>query len=290
MELIDQKSSIVSERLKNDRPTFWYVPEYDGLECLDADFHSHAYAPHRHETYALGVVSRGIEAFSVNGVKHYAGAGNFCLINPEDLHDGKPHEADGFTYHMIYPSVGFISRLAEEIFETPLNGTLGFVAPTVHDPALAEAFRLWHQTLRQSHDTLGRDEALLMIMRALFSRHAQIKAKTADGVEVKAVHKVRDYIEAHFAEDVTLDDLAGVSGLNRHYLIRVFKREMGLTPHKFLVDCRVRAVRAALRSGKGIIDAALDAGFYDQSHMTHAFKSVVGVTPGAYVAGIKSNS
>ena len=56
-----------------------------------------------------------------------------------------------------------------------------------------------------------------------------------------------------------------------------------MTPHKYLIDSRVRAVRRYLRQGLGIAEAALMSGFYDQSHMSHAFKSVVRVTPGTYI-------
>jgi AraC-like DNA-binding protein len=288
MDFINQKNSIIEERLHQDRPQFWYVPDYDGLECLDAAFHTHSYAPHRHETFAIGVVSRGIEAFNVNGVQHYAGPGNFCLINPEDLHDGKPHLAEGFHYHMIYPSVAFIKQLAEEIFEKPITGSISFETPTVSDPELAQRFKTWHEGLRQKRPALEKDEALLGVMQQLLTSHGRFDAPPAIGSEIKVIARVRDYIDGHYAQDLTLDDLAQVSGFNRHYLIRVFKKATGVTPHKYLVDVRVRAVRTMLRSGMGLTDAALSAGFYDQSHMTHAFKSVVGITPGAYLAALKA--
>jgi AraC-like DNA-binding protein len=91
-----------------------------------------------------------------------------------------------------------------------------------------------------------------------------------------------------FAEDLTLDVLAREAGLPRHLLIRAFRREAGATPHSYLVNRRALAARALLRSGATPSDAAVAVGFFDQSHLTRAFKARFGVTPGAYRAAFLS--
>jgi AraC-like DNA-binding protein len=85
------------------------------------------------------------------------------------------------------------------------------------------------------------------------------------------------------ASPVSLAELADLSGVSRFQLLRGFAREVGATPHAYLVQQRVRLARQFLAAGQPIVDAAINAGFADQSHMTRAFVRQFGVTPGRYV-------
>lgn len=84
----------------------------------------------------------------------------------------------------------------------------------------------------------------------------------------------------------SLAELAALSGVSRFQLLRGFTREVGTTPHAYLVQRRVRLVRRLLAAGRSPVDAALLAGFADQSHMTRAFIRHFGITPGRYRAAI----
>jgi AraC-like DNA-binding protein len=84
----------------------------------------------------------------------------------------------------------------------------------------------------------------------------------------------------------SLAELAGLSGVSRFQLLRGFAREIGTTPHAYLVQHKVRLARRLLATGRSPADAALQAGFADQSHMTRAFVRQFGITPGRYKAAI----
>jgi AraC-like DNA-binding protein len=81
---------------------------------------------------------------------------------------------------------------------------------------------------------------------------------------------------------VTLAELAAISGVSRFQLLRGFVRDIGVTPHAYLVQLRVRLARRLLAQRHTPAQAALLAGFADQSHLTRAFVRQVGVTPGRY--------
>ncbi|MBV6633762.1 MAG: helix-turn-helix transcriptional regulator [Alphaproteobacteria bacterium] len=91
-------------------------------------------------------------------------------------------------------------------------------------------------------------------------------------------------MDANFADDIGLDDLAQATGVSRYQILRRFKTAYGFTPHAYLIDCRVRAARKRLAAGEAPADVATDCGFYDQSHLNRAFKARVGVTPARYRA------
>ena len=83
-------------------------------------------------------------------------------------------------------------------------------------------------------------------------------------------------------EPVTLAELAALSGVSRFQLLRGFVREIGITPHAYLMQLRVRLARRLLARGHAPVQAALLAGFADQSHLTRAFVRQFGITPGRY--------
>ncbi len=94
------------------------------------------------------------------------------------------------------------------------------------------------------------------------------------------------FLDGHYEDDVDLATLAAVAGIPRTRLIRAMRRETGLTPHAWLTDRRVRAARAFLTAGLAPAEVAARCGFCDQSHLNRAFKARMGVSPGAFRAGL----
>ncbi len=80
---IDQESAVERAALgQRDRVRFWRAPRWDDLECLSAEFVRHAYAPHLHDTYAVGVIEAGAERFRYRGAEHIAPAGSWSRSRP----------------------------------------------------------------------------------------------------------------------------------------------------------------------------------------------------------------
>jgi len=82
---------------------------------------------------------------------------------------------------------------------------------------------------------------------------------------------------------VTLEALARHAGISAFHLCRVFRQTVGMTPHAYQTQVRVRHARSLLRAGLPITTVAAQTGFYDQAHLTRHFKRIVGLTPGRYL-------
>jgi AraC-like DNA-binding protein len=76
-----------------------------------------------------------------------------------------------------------------------------------------------------------------------------------------------------------------MTGLSQFALLRAFRAEMGLPPHAYLNQLRVRQARQLLDAGVSAAEVAARVGFADQAHLTRHFKRVVGVPPAAYQRG-----
>jgi AraC-like DNA-binding protein len=93
---------------------------------------------------------------------------------------------------------------------------------------------------------------------------------------------VKSYLADHLTDDVSLEQLAQISGFSPFHLIRVFRNATGLAPYEYLTNLRVERAKQLLVEQRSIAQVAASLGFYDQSHLHRHFKRIVGVTPGAY--------
>src|SRR5262245_38727137 len=85
-------------------PSDWIrpAPLQSGIERIEAFFAGHAYDPHRHDTYAIGLTLSGIQSFDYRGARMDSKAGNVLVLHPDERHDGRAGTEVGFHYRMIY--------------------------------------------------------------------------------------------------------------------------------------------------------------------------------------------
>ena len=117
---------------------------------------------------------------------------------------------------------------------------------------------------------------------------AQSVATTADDKR-PAIDPARDrrraveaalWLEAHAAEAIDLDRIAAQAGLSPFHFLRLFARVLGVTPHQYLVRCRLReAARLLAERERRITDIAYDVGFADLSNFVRSFRRAAGVSP-----------
>lgn len=98
--------------------------------------------------------------------------------------------------------------------------------------------------------------------------------------------KLRDvaaYIQEHYMEDLPLETLASMAGSSISQFKRKFQSTFEMTPGRYIVNTRVNAARKLLETSDMLMsDIAQECGFYDQSHMAKAFKTIRKTTPGEY--------
>lgn len=98
------------------------------------------------------------------------------------------------------------------------------------------------------------------------------------------IERVKRALERHPEDRLSVDEMAARAFASKYDLVRAFKREVGLTPHQFQLQNRVRKAQRLLEQAGSVAEAALDAGFFDQSHLVKQFKRAVGLTPADYRA------
>ena len=261
---------------------FWRIPEYANLELLRARYIKHRYTLHTHDTYAIGVITYGSEVFQ-RGRRLWTGyPGQIVIVNPGEVHDGYGGDERGWMYSVFYPASSLLLH-AHDQAEDAHDNVPYFPHGVIQDGYLFDLMLCLHQTLEKSPSRLERDSRFLWTMAQLVSRHAaQPLLEHPLGQEPQPMRRARDYIQHNYAENITLKELAAISGLSPYHFLRVFRRDMGLTPHAYLNHIRVLRARDLLQQSCPIAQAAVNVGFVDQSHLHRHFKRIVGVTPGQY--------
>jgi len=252
-----------------------------GIEAMTL-VSNHHFPRHAHDQFGFGMIDFGVQR-SWSGVGPIeASAGDVIFCNPGEMHDGRPAEAKLRGWRIIYFDPAVIRRFVEE--ET--TGELEIVRPVLRDPLLAQHFARLFAALTDSQlDVLGREETLIRAIACILQRNGSCRPR-CNNVRSPSVTEVLKRLDTESDHPVTIAELAAFAGLSRFQLLRAFKRETGTTPHAYLVQKRVCIARQLLAAGEMPAQAAIAAGFSDQSHMTRAFLRYVGVTPGRYRAAV----
>ena len=94
------------------------------------------------------------------------------------------------------------------------------------------------------------------------------------------IHEALTYIEHNFQNEITIEDIAGVCGLNRTYFGKIFKEALGKTPQEFLINYRMLKAAELLKlTSLSIGDVGLAVGYANQMHFSRAFKNNYGISP-----------
>ncbi len=268
---------------EHDSPRFWRIPEGDS-ELLVAKYTEQVFGRHAHDRYALGVILDGAEKLYYRGTHWYGSAGTVVSISPGEIHDGAPASEEGWTYRMMYVDPIWLNA-SGLCGHSPSDHIHLFHEPFRHDPQLAQVLLRAHKTIEGACSSLEREAALSNVLARLFvGIKAPFSTNKASG-ERESVRKIREKLVEEFDRNITLAELSVLANMDPLYLIRVFRRETGTSPHNYQLQERVARAQRFLRDGMSAADAALMCGFADQSHMHRTFKKIVGITPGKFKLG-----
>lgn len=256
------------------RESFWLFKAPGPIERVEACFAGAAYAPHRHDTYAIGITLTGVQRFDYRGATRDSRPGGLVILHPDELHDGRAGDERPFRYRTLYVAPADIQAMLD-------GRPLPFVENGVSaSPRLRRAVLALLGDFDRPLTELALQDGLYDLATAL--EWAARRRAPAPVANRAAAMNARGYIEAHLDAAFSLADLEAETGHGRWQLSRDFRALFGTSPYRYLVMRRLDRARDMMLAGEGIAETALGSGFADQSHFSRTFKRAYGLTPHAW--------
>ena len=293
--------------------TFTSPEKYPYLEVRTTLQSILPYAEHFHAAFSFGLILDGGTCFTLMGQqRHKALKGDIALIAPGIPHRCNPLEGKPRSYRMAY----FEANWFAQHICAPLGiaDVYAVTQPVVTDAALyaqgvaaleaycngedrAEAlFVDMFTRLQASYGCLASiteanhkadlpATAAAAAANLLLTAHCTTNNETCQPDKYNTPDHAPNYAPDHAPDHAPVTSLAQRAGLRRESFSRAFRRTAGLPPKAWLHCLRLEKARALLRQGKSITEAALAAGYADQSHFHRMFVKFYSVTPGCYQRG-----
>jgi AraC-like DNA-binding protein len=271
------------ERSCADAPGGWIASAKpaEGVELFRAWFAGRAYAKHRHDTYAIGLTDCGVQVFDYRGAARTSLPGQVVLLYPDEVHDGRAGDADGFGYRIVYVEPAQLAEALRTLRGRP--GSLPFVADPVSTSARLS--RALDGAFALPMEPLAADSLVVELAEGLLDAERRGPApRASQRVDAVALGRARRFLDAERTRVVRSAELESVTGLTRYDLARQFRATFGTSPYRYLIMRRLDLTRELIHQRRALADTACEAGFADQAHFTRAFKSAFGLTPARYRA------
>lgn len=256
--------------------------------CYDAQLELEAYTftgvsqnfpNHFHDYYVIGLIEAGERHLIVNQQEYNIGPGDLLTFNPYDKHSCEEISSGRLTYRCFNLQKEKMRQVMQEIGaqeELPY-----FLQPVQFQITQGDDFTQVHQMIMAEQEENEKESLFYLLMEELLQSFTSMQP-TQLSFAKEEVEQVCSYLEQHYGEKITLDQLSEIAHLNKHSLVRNFTRYKGITPYRYLETLRIDKAKKLLEQGESLLAAAQQTGFYDQSHFANYFNRLIGLTPSQY--------
>ncbi len=256
------------------------------ITVLQAAMNDFAYDKHAHEEYSFGLTLSGRQDFFTGGTFYRSLPGQIIIFNPGEVHDGHSGIDETLRYSMIYIHPEEMEPMLEsagirQARDFQIKGTL--LQDDLLRQRLTNLARLVNQ---RGSNKLEMECKLYQLAARIAQRCGQFEASQLRQRKDRLLLQAKDYIHAHLREELTLNNISEAANLSKYHFLRLFRSQFGITPHQYIVNCRINQARKALETGTSVDDLVAELGFSDVSHFNRRFKPIYGMTPRQYQQSI----
>lgn len=233
--------------------------------CYDEELHLEAYRfegvvqpfpNHFHDYYVIGFVEAGTRCLSCKNREYIIKPGDILLFHPNDNHGCTQSDGGTFDYRGINIPVDTMLSLAEKI--TGKRKLLSFSQNVIADDDLQIFLKSLHKMMMSGGDRFEKEELLFLFISMLLERYGQA-FETGISEYRAEIEAACLFMEQHYTEHISLEQLCTSSTLSKSTLLRAFIRSKGVTPYRYLQSIRVGKAKALLESGVSPMESVLSA-------------------------------
>lgn len=264
--------------MKKEKRTVVY-DEVLQVEAYQLEGYLQPFPNHYHEYYVIGYMEAGERCMSCLQEQSIVSKGDVIIFNPGDNHGCSPHRNLPMDYRSLNISK---DRMLELCYEITQERTLPrFTIHHTKDEELICYLKPLFSMIMDHEEEFEKEEYLFLLLDLMIRKYSCSYEETMPE-SMKEIDAACAYMEAHYQEAITLDELAEVSHISKSTLLRYFTKCKGVTPYRYLEMKRISEAKKCLEKGMSPLEAALQTGFSDQSHFTNYFSRFIGLPPGVY--------
>jgi AraC-like DNA-binding protein len=258
----------------------WRPREFHSLELQRGSEVTIEYPRHWHDEFYLSATLAGASYLGCSGTSFCVPPGQLVIVPPGEVHDNQKLECSSRT---VFLEFKVLRDAVEQFVEHSVPG-LDFRPRLIDDRCTVNDFLQLHRSLEWPRFELEQENSLFLFLCRLVTGHSDAHVSwSRNGNENFAVQRAKVFLEEHYAERISIHDLARFTRLSPYHFNRSFCQKVGMPPHAYQLQLRIAHAKRFLRLGRSVSDTACLAGFFDQSHFVHCFKRSEGVTPSQYV-------
>lgn len=274
--------------------TFFPVQKY--ITRLASDYP--VVTTHWHEEAELTLITKGNCLYQIDLIDYEVKEGDILFVPPLFLHSislGSSEEifSETYIFHLNFLggnstdicSTRYLAPMMNQEFSIPY-----LITP--EHPAYASLRKIINQiTSLYDEAIIGYELALKsLFLQALFLLLQYSKKNTSfeTGTPSDKLKNVLDYIEMHFAEPISVSELAKLIFYSDYHFMRFFKKHMNMTCVEYINNLRLeKSVELFEQGNTSILDVSLSVGFHNLSYFHRAFKKKYHMTPLSFIKGLK---
>jgi AraC-like DNA-binding protein len=246
---------------------------------------------HHHDFYEIYFLVSGKVSYIINGTNYQVSPGNIILISPDELHQPIIHEPEKpYKRVVLWISGRLLERMSTK--NTDLKSCFldseshtNLLTPNANEQS--RLLRLFQNLLESYYekDKYGNDilknsylsELLVYINTLYMSRE---KGQSGGVIEKnKLILDILDYIDQNVENEISLDDLSAMFFLSKYHLCREFKKHMGTTLHRYIIQKRLVYAKNLIAQQTPLSQVSSKCGFSDYSNFFKSFKNEYGISP-----------
>ncbi|PLY07460.1 MAG: AraC family transcriptional regulator [Arcobacter sp.] len=236
------------------------------------------YKRHFHSTFSLGVNKEGVSIYTNNDKSYTLDKNMLSIMNPNAVHSCNSCTEILNKYYMMYLDPSWCMNI-QKLVNSEIDSFVPVPSDLLEDESVYNKYISLCEYLFLDYTYEEKENELINFFMEFFALFLQ------EDKEILVDEKFKEivtFLEENYKENISLEDLSLKFDLNSFYIIRLFKNQMNMTPHSYLLNLKINKSKELLKKGYSIVDTALECGFFDQSHFHRNFLKIVATTPKEY--------
>lgn len=249
----------------------------EGVEIKQCEGKAQSYKKHLHKELSIGLIETGSTVVDFNRKTFELAKGDLIIIPPMLSHRCSPDDINIWQFIMIY--------IDPKYYE----GRLNFAQVSKVQGDIVIRFRKFIDQISNEADEIRTEELLIYLLDELehaVNKDNLFRFQLEDEAQIVLI---KQYIEEHYKDEISLHDLEKTFNINKFILIRKFKTIVNTTPSAYKLQLKIAEAKKQLEAGRDVFEICEEVGFYDQAHFIREFKRMNGMSPLNYLNNISKH-